>query len=339
MEDRLLALVAGAPVHDTGLLAAEWQVEHTELVKTVTRLMTLEYVATTVINKSTMELTAEGRDCLEHGAPEVRLLGALPADGSGVAQDVAYAAAGLSDAKLAKVCVLLGACGGSASRMADPQTQVAFGQLMRAKAVKLDKATKMVTRTVPSLADEAQAACRALVDGGATLSPAAKKLLQRRKMALDVKTKTFSVARGAKFRAKYVEQVADLTPEMLQSGAWRDTEFKEYNFGARGAVPAGGALHPLMKVRRAFREIFLEMGFSEMPTRRWVESSFWNFDALFQPQQHPARDAHDTFFIKGDHAEAQLPVAVADGDDYVADVKKAHEQGTPGSVVRVFLVA
>jgi phenylalanyl-tRNA synthetase alpha chain len=39
------------------------------------------------------------------------------------------------------------------------------------------------------------------------------------------------------------------------------------------------------------------MGFSEMPTSNYVESSFWNFDALFQPQQHPARDAHDTFFL------------------------------------------
>lgn len=27
--------------------------------------------------------------------------------------------------------------------------------------------------------------------------------------------------------------------------------------------------------------------------------SFWNFDALFQPQQHPARDSHDTFFLQG----------------------------------------
>jgi phenylalanyl-tRNA synthetase alpha chain len=50
-------------------------------------------------------------------------------------------------------------------------------------------------------------------------------------------------------------------------------------------------------VRSAFREIFLEMGFEEMPTNSFVESSFWNFDALFQPQQHPARDAHDTFFL------------------------------------------
>ena len=39
--------------------------------------------------------------------------------------------------------------------------------------------------------------------------------------------------------------------------------------------------------------------FSEMPTNNFIESSFWNFDALFQPQQHPARDAHDTFFLKG----------------------------------------
>lgn len=55
---------------------------------------------------------------------------------------------------------------------------------------------------------------------------------------------------------------------------------------------------PLQQVRSEFRKILISMGFEEMPTNRWVESSFWNFDALFQPQSHPARDAHDTFFIK-----------------------------------------
>ena len=43
-----------------------------------------------------------------------------------------------------------------------------------------------------------------------------------------------------------------------------------------------GHLHPLLKVRAEYRQIFLEMGFSEMPTNNYVESSFWNFDALFQ---------------------------------------------------------
>jgi phenylalanyl-tRNA synthetase alpha subunit len=55
--------------------------------------------------------------------------------------------------------------------------------------------------------------------------------------------------------------------------------------------------HPCVQVRTQFRKIFTCMGFEEMPTNNYVESSFWNFDALFQPQQHPARDAHDTFFL------------------------------------------
>lgn len=53
-----------------------------------------------------------------------------------------------------------------------------------------------------------------------------------------------------------------------------------------------------MKMWTEFRNILLEMGFSEMNTQQYVESSFFNFDSLFQPQQHPARDAHDTFFLK-----------------------------------------
>ena len=67
-----------------------------------------------------------------------------------------------------------------------------------------------------------------------------------------------------------------------------------------------GALHPLMKVREEFRNIFFEMGFTEMPTNRFVESSFWNFDSLFVPQQHPAREMQDTFYVKGEHSQPFL---------------------------------
>lgn len=48
--------------------------------------------------------------------------------------------------------------------------------------------------------------------------------------------------------------------------------------------------------------------FTEMPTDNFIESSFWNFDALFQPQQHPARDQHDTFFLKGEWALTFSPI-------------------------------
>ncbi|RYR70010.1 hypothetical protein Ahy_A03g016536 isoform A [Arachis hypogaea] len=63
------------------------------------------------------------------------------------------------------------------------------------------------------------------------------------------------------------------------------------------------------------------MGFEEMPTNNFVESSFWNFDALFQPQQHPARDSHDTFFLDAPSTTKRLP------EDYVERVKQIHETG------------
>ncbi len=75
--------------------------------------------------------------------------------------------------------------------------------------------------------------------------------------------------------------------------------FKPFNFDSDGQVPKTGHLHPLMKVRSEFREILIGMGFEEMMTNNFVESSFWNFDALWVPQQHPARDVQDTFFVKG----------------------------------------
>lgn len=63
-----------------------------------------------------------------------------------------------------------------------------------------------------------------------------------------------------------------------------------------------------------------------METNRWVESSFWNFDTLFQPQQHPARDAHDTFFVSEPARAQDIP------PDYLERVKTMHEKGGAGSV-------
>jgi phenylalanyl-tRNA synthetase alpha chain len=93
------------------------------------------------------------------------------------------------------------------------------------------------------------------------------------------------------------------------------------NLNAMGASLQTGHFHPLMKVRAEFRRILMDMGFEEMPTNKWVESSFWNFDALFQPQSHPARDAHDTFFIKQPSQTISVP------EDYYEIVKNTHETG------------
>ena len=54
--------------------------------------------------------------------------------------------------------------------------------------------------------------------------------------------------------------------------------------------------HPLKDTIQEIREIFVTLGFSEI-TGNLTQSSFWNFDALFTPQDHPAREMQDTFFL------------------------------------------
>jgi phenylalanyl-tRNA synthetase alpha chain len=121
--------------------------------------------------------------------------------------------------------------------------------------------------------------------------------LRKRKLIEMKKVISFKFSKGSKYSTKFVKEETDLTADMLASGAWKDVKLKPYNFKAKGAPTPAGALHPLNKVRHEFRQIFFEMGFTEMPTNRFVETGFWNFDALFIPQQHPARDMQDTFFI------------------------------------------
>jgi len=99
-------------------------------------------------------------------------------------------------------------------------------------------------------------------------------------------------------------------------------EFKPFNFdNANGEPCNNGSLHLLCKMMTEIRQILILMGFEEMRTNRWVESSFWNFDSLFQPQQHPARDSHDTFFISSPATAQDIP------KDYLERVKDMHQTG------------
>ncbi|MGI0004690.1 MAG: phenylalanine--tRNA ligase subunit alpha, partial [Candidatus Nitrosotenuis sp.] len=60
--------------------------------------------------------------------------------------------------------------------------------------------------------------------------------------------------------------------------------------------------HPLKDTIDEIREVFVSLGFSEI-MGSLVQPSFWNFDALFTPQDHPAREMQDTFYIKEKAAE------------------------------------
>ena len=160
--------------------------------------------------------------------------------------------------------------------------------------------------------------------------------MRKRKLLKTQKVISFRIHKGPKFALEITKEETDLTAEMLASGAWKTATFKPYNFKALGADQHAGALHPLNKVRHEFRQIFFEMGFEEMPTDKFVESGFWNFDALFVPQQHPARDLQDTFYISDPkQAKRPGPVGPDDKKDYEAywkNVREVHETGKYGSI-------
>jgi phenylalanyl-tRNA synthetase alpha chain len=183
-----------------------------------------------------------------------------------------------------------------------------------------------VFRKVDTIVDSVQHVLQKISVGDMTDIPDEQlKEFKKRKLIDMVVVKSYTVTKGSAFSTSIDKLETDLTPEMLASGSWKEKKFKAYNFDSLGVMPSSGHLHPLMKVRTEYRQIFLEMGFTEMPTNNFVESSFWNFDALFQPQQHPARDLHDTFFVKDPREATEFP------QEYLERVKKVHSEGGYGS--------
>jgi len=248
-------------------------------------------------------LTPEAQGYAEKGMPEVQLLAKIPEGGLPVAD-------------VAAVCAELGI-----------EAKVAQGGIQKNKWGMTDKKAGLLKRTVEmsEVKDATQAVLKEVLSTGA--EPANSKDLKKRKLIVLSTTADYSVQKGPGFALERKKAQADITDAMMKSGSWKTEQFKQYNIeSAMGEPPQGGTLHPLLKVRKEFREIFLELGFEEMPTNKWVESSFWNFDALFQPQQHPARDSHDTFFVKSPSTTKDIP------EDYLQRVWDVHQNGGYGSV-------
>jgi len=122
-----------------------------------------------------------------------------------------------------------------------------------------------------------------------------------------------------------VEEVSQLTPELIRTGTWRKARLRRFDVAAPGPIIHPGKINPAQQIIQRVREIFLEMGFTEI-RGSIVETAFWNFDALFQPQDHPAREMMDTFYLAHPR-KGKLPKK-----DVVNAVAKTHEDGwTTGS--------
>uniref|UniRef100_A0A7S1ZTN3 phenylalanine--tRNA ligase n=1 Tax=Trieres chinensis TaxID=1514140 RepID=A0A7S1ZTN3_TRICV len=309
-ESAILGHLSASPdatISDTYPWSSSVGLDHDAVVGAVKSLLGDEYVSAESLTVKFYSLTDEGRGVVENGSQEVIVLKALNEAGDD----------GLSVADLQE-------------KVGKAVAKIGMGNCMKGKWAKKAGANLVALKSASDVTDETADLLKTLDgSGGDPASIGGDKAaapLKKRKLVTLVTRKSYSVVRGPSYSPVRTKKSSDLTKEMLDSGAWRTAPFKPYNFAALGEPVGGGYLHPLLKVRAEFRRILMEMGFAEMPTDKWVESSFWNFDALFQPQSHPARDAHDTFFIKEPALTKSVP------EEYYERVKSMHERGGSGSI-------
>lgn len=298
MEAELVALLATKlEINDT----EKHNLPTAQLRPSLVSLAARNIVVYDTIENDLWELTEEGKSVADNGSHEYIVFEAVKTAGS------------LSISDLKKV-------------VGDKVAPLGQGTAFKNKWIKKDQ-----DRLIPLVDSVIDTTRNALNEIGTSKQLANATLLndlKRRKLITKTKQVTFNVKQGPEFSADInLREETDLTEEMIKTGSWKNSTFKKYNFDSQGVPPSGGALHPLAKVRSEFRSIFFEMGFEEMPTNNFVDSCFWNFDALFVPQQHPAREAQDTFYIKDPPLATSLP-----NKEYVERVRKAHEGGAFGTL-------
>ncbi len=156
----------------------------------------------------------------------------------------------------------------------------------------------------------------------------AKQLAERKNI---IKTDVIKIKRGAltslgqqlltyDLSEHFEEQ---LTAEMLQTGTWKNKKFRQYDVTINVPPIAGGKRHIVAQATSYIKKIWIEMGFEEM-SGPMLQTSYWDLDALFVPQDHPARQMQDTFFIKDETGKG---IALGKLPADFQKIKEIHETG------------
>ena len=289
-------------------LSSQYKIDHQQIVGIVKALEIKEVVSLEKLETKNLALTPDGKICLDRGSPDIQILKELKLNGP--------------QTKKALI-----------EKIGDKYFNQGFKMCMKSKSISHDKNTDILSLKIEDIPseDKVQELIKKVSeekDPNKYDEKTIKELTKNLKFAQLETNKYFKVKKGNKFDLGLVKYETDLTSDLLSNDKWEKVQFGKYNYNSKGKEIQNGALHRLLSVRTQIREIFLEQGFEEMPTNNFVESSFWNFDSLFQPQQHPSRDMHDTFFLKYpkySKIENKYP-------EYFKRVKEMHEKGGFGSI-------
>lgn len=153
--------------------------------------------------------------------------------------------------------------------------------------------------------------------------------LKKRKEIISVEEKTtisFELTLlGKQIAGKEIKSdlIEEVTPDVIKSWS-RGKKFRKYNIQSQVPRLYGGKRHFVNQASDYARQVWRDLGFAEMVGPK-VETSFWVFDALFTPQDHPAREMQDTFFLKD--IQGSLPK----NPSLIKKIKESHESGVDKS--------
>ena len=130
-------------------------------------------------------------------------------------------------------------------------------------------------------------------------------------------TKVSITEQGMKASLVSDDSIGQLTRSIISSGAWEGRNFKPYEINAPVEPSRAARRHPLRETISEIKKAYLSMGFYEV-SGPMVEPAFWVFDSLFVPQDHPARDVQDTFYLSNpEHLDYE--------QEYEKTVRRAHK--------------
>ena len=267
-------------------------------------------------SEKVVKLTETGKEYAKIGLPERRALKVLREKGRATLDDLREV---LSEEELKPIVGLLRKEGWASVRKED-------GKLVLEVTEKgLNAGERPIDRALKLLAEKGSVPAKEIEK----LVPL--KELKRRKIGEEetVTERTVEITpAGEELVRKGIElkrEVSVLTPELIKSGKWREVEFRRFDIKAPVRRIYPGKKQPYRAFLDKIRRRLIEMGFIEMTVESLIETQFWNFDALFQPQNHPAREWTDTYQLKYPKS-GYLPE-----EELVERVKRAHEEGLAGS--------
>ena len=211
-------------------------------------------------------LTGEGRNYAEHGLPERQLLESF----------------------------------GESIPMVEltrhPLAKIGIGQMRRKGWITISDG--MVEKTGTTGAGDDEAALQNPSEGKKGIDDLLKRGLLQETEEVSYRISltpsgTALAARGIEIR----EETGTLSRDQIISGGWKELNLRRYTVEKLPRRVCPGKIHPYQRLIEEMRQTLLQMGFEEI-YGGIVQSAFWNFDALFQPQDHPAREMQDTFYLK-----------------------------------------